>query len=167
MNQDDAERHAGGCLCGALRYETAGAPDRIVFCHCRFCQRPTGTAYLLEAMFARSRFSLLAGTPARYELTSEGSGKRIGVNFCTRCGTKIYLDLDRVPNDIGLYTGTYDDPNWFDRFGANSKHIFLDSAQQGTLIHSGLPVYREHITSRDGAATTPVVFDQPHQVRRR
>jgi hypothetical protein len=157
--------HAGGCLCGALRYETTGVPDRIVFCHCKFCQRATGTAFLLEAMFPRTRFRLTQGTPARYELTSAGSGKRVVINFCQACGTKLWLDLDRVPGDIGLYTGTYDDPNWFERLGANSKHIFLDFAQRDTLIHAGVPVFHEHVTGRDGAPATPVTFDRPHQVR--
>src|SRR6187431_656365 len=38
--------HAGGCLCSALRYETLAEPDRITFCHCRFCQRATGSAFM-------------------------------------------------------------------------------------------------------------------------
>jgi hypothetical protein len=156
--------HAGGCLCGAIRYETNGPPDRVVFCHCKFCQRATGSSFLLETMFARSNFKLLKGTPTRYELTSEGSGKAVVVNFCANCGTKIFLDLARVPNDIGLYSGTYDDPNWFDRLGANSKHIFLDFAQKDTLIHAGLPVFHEHVTRRDGSPTEPVVFDAAHKV---
>ena len=156
--------HEGGCLCGALRYKTTGSPDRIVFCHCRFCQRATGTAYLLEAMFARTNFKLTDGTPDRYELISAGSGKKVVINFCANCGTKLWLDLDRVPNDIGLYTGTYDDPNWFDRLGANSKHIFFDFAQRGTLIHAGISVFHEHVTAREGKPSEPITFDTPHQI---
>ena len=156
--------YQGGCLRGALRYETMGEPHRIVFCHCRFCQRATGTAYLLDAMFARSNFNITKGVPSRYELTSEGSGKKVVVNFCSRCGTKIFLDLDRVPNDIGLYTGTYDNPNWFERLGANSKHLFLDYAQRDTLIHPGLPVFREHVTTKGGTPTTATTFEKPYQV---
>lgn len=156
--------HEGGCLCGAVRYETTGEPDRIVFCHCRFCQRATGSSFLLEAMFPRTRFRLTAGTLSRFALTSAGSGKEVVVNFCATCGTKIHLDLARVPSDIGLYTGTYDDPGWFGRLGANAKHIFLDYAQPGTLVHAGVPVYREHVTTREGTANTPIMFDTHHQV---
>lgn len=157
-------QHEGGCLCGEIRYETLGEPDRIVFCHCKFCQRATGTAYLLEAMFARTHFKLLQGTASQFALTSVGSGKKLVINFCATCGTKLWLDLERVPNDIGLYTGTYDDPNWFERLGANAKHIFLDFAQKGTLIHGGLPVFHEHMTTREGVPTKPIVFEHPHQV---
>lgn len=160
----DMSINKGGCVCGNLRYETDGDPDRIVFCHCKFCQRATGTAYLLEAMFSRTKFKLTSGRPAQYTLTSAGSGKQLTINFCPTCGTKIYLDLERVPNDIGLYTGTYDDPNWFERFGPNSKHIFLDYAQRGTLIHAGLPVFHEHINTPEGKPNQPIVFETPHQV---
>ncbi len=157
-------KHEGGCLCGAIRYETIGAPDRVVFCHCKFCQRATGSSFLLETMFARDKFKLLKGQPARYELTSVGSGKEVVINFCSNCGTKIFLDLERAPTDIGLYSGTYDDPSWFDRLGANSKHIFLDVAQKDTLIHAGVAVFHEHVRRRDGTPTEPLVFDVPHQV---
>ena len=152
---------------------TAGTPPRAIpqwrvplraVC-ISFCQRATGTAYPVETMFPRSRFRLTKGMPSTYSLTSAGSGKRVVINFCATCGTKIYLDLDRVPNDVGLYSGTYDDPNWFERSGANSKHIFLDFAQRGTLMHAGMNVFHEHVTARDGAPTTPVVFDQPHLVK--
>lgn len=157
-------QHEGGCLCGAIRYETTGAPDRVVICHCKFCQRATGTAYLVETMFPRERFRLTKGTPATYSLTSAGSGKQVVVNFCATCGTKLYLDLERVPGDVGLYSGTYDDPDWFERSPANAKHIFFDVAQRGVLIPAGINVFHEHVTDRDGTANAPVVFDKPHQV---
>jgi hypothetical protein len=158
-------KHAGGCLCGEIRFETDGPPDRVVFCHCRFCQRATGTAYLVETLFPRTRFRMIKGKPATYTLNSTGSGKRVTINFCATCATKIYLDLDRVPNDVGIYSGTYDDPNWFERSADNSKHIFLDVAQRGTLVHAGMKVFHEHVSTRDGTPTTPVVFDKPHLVK--
>ena len=40
---------AGGCLCSELRYETLAEPQRITFCHCRFCQRATGSAFMVRA----------------------------------------------------------------------------------------------------------------------
>ena len=32
----------GGCACGAIRYECAGAPRYMGNCHCRDCQQATG-----------------------------------------------------------------------------------------------------------------------------
>ena len=43
----------GGCLCGAIRYATSADPVRVTYCHCKFCQRATGSAYMVEPIFAR------------------------------------------------------------------------------------------------------------------
>ena len=48
--------------------------------------------------------------------------------FCSTCGTKLFLDLERFPGTLGVYGGTFDDPNWFERTPQVSRHIFLDSA---------------------------------------
>ena len=158
------QTHQGGCLCGHLRYETHAGPARIVYCHCRFCQRATGSAYLVELIFPRTAFRLVQGTPTAYTLTSAGSGKQVKVNFCATCGTKIFLELERVPADIGLYAGTYDDPNWWDRNPVHSKHIFFGVAQRGAVISPGIPVFHEHVTDRDGTAQMPMIFEVPHIV---
>ena len=50
----------GGCLCGTVRYATKDDPVRVTFCHCRFCQRATGSAYLVEPIF---RATETDGTP--------------------------------------------------------------------------------------------------------
>ena len=47
--------HQGGCLCGQVRYRTTAAPLRITICHCKFCQRLTGSAYLVEPIFSREQ----------------------------------------------------------------------------------------------------------------
>ena len=41
-----AATRTGGCLCGAVRYESAGEPVFSLHCHCRDCQRSSGTAYI-------------------------------------------------------------------------------------------------------------------------
>ena len=40
----------GGCACGAIRYECAGAPRCMGNCHCTDCQQATGGAYLPAVM---------------------------------------------------------------------------------------------------------------------
>ena len=37
--------HQGGCLCGKVRYETDGSPERSGVCHCRYCQLRTGSSF--------------------------------------------------------------------------------------------------------------------------
>ena len=45
------DTHTGGCLCGAVRYTVTGAPVRAVACHCKFCQRRTGSAFIVSIWF--------------------------------------------------------------------------------------------------------------------
>ncbi len=123
---DVTEIHEGGCLCGAIRYRVDAPPLRVTICHCRFCQRATGSAYMVEPVFERSAFATIGGTPRVYDHRSSGSGKRVGVNFCPTCGTKLFLAFERFPNAIGVYGGTFDDPNWFDRASENARHIFVE-----------------------------------------
>lgn len=154
----------GGCLCGNLRFATRADPTRVTFCHCRFCQRATGGAYLVEPIFQKSDVEVTSGTPARYEHISEGSGKLVTVNFCATCGTKLFLAFERFPDVVGVYGGTFDDPNWFPREAGTSKHIFLDVAQHGTVIPAGIATFGQHATKNDGTPVEPEVFDAPRTI---
>ncbi len=154
----------GGCLCGALRYRVAAEPVRITICHCRFCQRATGTAYFVEPIFRRQDFQLVAGAPKTYRHRSESSGKMLTLHFCDTCGTKLYIAFERFPDITGVYGGTFDDPDWFERSPEISKHIFVDFAQAGTIIPPGVATYREHAWTRDGRPIEPVVYDAPHVI---
>ncbi len=154
----------GGCLCGELRFATSSPPMRVTICHCRFCQRATGSAYLVEPIFDKANFKLTKGKVKSYSHRSEGSGKIVYVNFCQSCGTKLYLAFERFPDVVGVYGGTFDNPNWFDRSGATTRHIFLDFAQRGTIIPAGVNTFGEHAASTTGEQLDAKVFDHPHVV---
>jgi hypothetical protein len=155
----------GGCLCGSVRYATRSEPLRVTYCHCRFCQRATGSAYMVEPIFHRTCFEIISGKPTTYTQASEGSGKRVTINFCSTCGTKLFLDLERFPEIFGVYGGTFDDPNWFDRTPQTSRHIFLNSAQKGTVIPAGFSAFLEHAMLNDGTPVRPLILEQPHTIR--
>ncbi len=156
--------HQGGCLCHAIRYEVAAEPIRVTYCHCRYCQRATGGAYAVEPIFRKGEFRLTAGEPATYDSASAGSGKRVTANFCAACGTKLYLDLERFPDVVAVYGGTFDDPNWFARTPEVARHIFLDFAQTGTVIPAGFDTYRQHAVNNDGTPAEATVFERPKPI---
>jgi len=160
------DRHEGGCLCGALRYETLTPPLRVTTCHCRFCQQATGSAYLVEPQFATEAFRITRGTPKTWTTVSDGSGKEVYVHFCPECGTKIYLSFERLPDIIGVYGGTFDDAFWFEIGPDNSRHIFVGEARPDTVIPAGVPTYDKHIATRDGTPNDPVIYAEPHPVGR-
>jgi hypothetical protein len=151
----------GSCLCGDLRYRVEAPPLHVTTCHCRFCQRATGGAYLVEPIFERKVFSILQGVAKVYDHRSAGSGRIVHIHFCDRCGTKLFLTFDRWPDIVGVYGGTFDDPDWYARTPENSKHIFLSVAQAGTVIPPGVKTYPEHATTNDGTPLEPTVFAEP------
>jgi hypothetical protein len=155
---------AGGCLCGALRYETAADPVQVTICHCRFCQRATGAAYMVEPIFRTVDLRITKGSPAIYERRSDGSGKIVRVHFCPACGTKLWLSFERFPDVCGVYAGTFDDPAWFEIRPDNAKQIFIDLARPDSVLMPGLPTFGEHAILNDGTPVTPTVYDQPHIV---
>jgi hypothetical protein len=159
--------HEGGCICGAVRYRTLADPLRVTVCHCKWCQRATGSAYMVEPIFRQEDLRVTEGTPATYHHRSGGSGKMVQVHFCAACGTKLYLTFERFSGTCGVYAGTFDDPDWFELRPYNSKHIFIEAARHETILPPGVPAFGEHAISNDGTPQEPVVFDRPRVVGRR
>lgn len=151
----------GGCLCGEIRYEVSSQPTRVTMCHCRFCQRSTGAAYMVQPAFVSSNFALLKGRPKTYTHVSEGSGKEISINFCATCGTKLFQTFERFEGAVGVYRGTLDDPNWIEITPEKSKHIFLNVAQKETLVPANIALFRAHVLENDGTPNDPIVLEAP------
>src|SRR3546814_17361494 len=58
-----AETFDGACTCGAIRYRLVSAPMIVHCCHCSWCQRETGSAFVVNAMIETDRLALLQGEP--------------------------------------------------------------------------------------------------------
>ena len=113
----------GGCACGAVRYEVDADPVLMLNCHCRDCQRASGSAYAATVVVPK------AAVTSRGELRSHevvgSSGKPVRRTFCPACGSPIAIDLDRVPDVLALQAGSLDDPS----IHKPSLDLFTASAQ--------------------------------------
>jgi len=78
-------RAAGGCLCGAVRYEVCGTLRQVVACHCSQCRRMTG--HFLAATAARDG-ELTVTRDAGLKWFSASPGARRG--FCGECGSTLF-----------------------------------------------------------------------------
>ncbi len=136
----------GGCLCGKVRFRTSQAPMRTLACHCRFCQRVTGSAYFAESMFPMDAVSFRGGPLSQYEHVSEGSKKKVFVHFCRNCGTTVSLTFERWPEVRGIARGCYDDPDAV----TVSSHIWTQSAQSGTALPAGVDCFAGARMSLEG-----------------
>ncbi len=110
----EAELITGGCMCGAVRYEISEAAISAGTCHCRTCQRWTGSSYFPFVGFPRSALRFTKGEPkiyrAPYPIKEKG--------FCSDCGSPLtdrYLialseDGASNPNNVWVSIGTLDKP---------------------------------------------------------
>jgi hypothetical protein len=158
--------HAGGCICGSVRYQTLTDPLRVTVCHCRFCQRATGSAYMVEPIFRLEDLQVTSGSPAVYDVRSAGSGKLVHIHFCQKCGTKLYLTFERFAETCGVYAGTFDDPNWIAVDADTSRHIYVDVARHDTILPAGVNLFRQHALLNDGTPLEPMTLGEPTAGRR-
>jgi hypothetical protein len=95
----------GGCNCGAVRFEVT-APLRLAsYCHCRRCQRRTGTAASVSAHPAPGSFAITHGGDALRRWKPEHGGEKF---FCGECGSQIYANNTSHPDSIGIRMGAFD-----------------------------------------------------------
>ncbi|ESR26367.1 GFA family protein [Lutibaculum baratangense] len=95
----------GGCLCGAVRYEVTAEPQSSATCHCRMCQRQSGSAFM--GFFTVPRSGLRMTGEVR-EHASSGFATR---GFCPVCGSSLTMAYAHEPDAVGLTMGTLDDPS--------------------------------------------------------
>ena len=100
---------SGGCLCGFVRYHSTGSPLRRFLCHCRDCQRASGSAFHFGVSVPKAGFKVLAGEPAVHRGTAD-SGRAVARFFCPRCGSGLWNEIELRPELVALRAGTLDDP---------------------------------------------------------
>jgi hypothetical protein len=155
------EIHRGGCTCGYIRYRTLGAPERTTICHCTFCQRLTGSAFLVEPVFLIENVEVESGTQSTYEHRSPDHGRTLEVSFCPKCGTHLSLRFERFPTMQGMCGGTFDDPRWF----KPDRHIFTGSAVPWMIFPADVDCYARHALKLDGSPEVAWQKAQPGGAR--
>ncbi|WP_101757406.1 GFA family protein [Oceanicoccus sp. KOV_DT_Chl] len=125
----------GACLCGQVKYHCAAEPIMTAVCHCRNCQRQSGTA-----------FSIIIGVPAKSvvfegkdnvaEYMDKGeSGGVVRRQFCRNCGSPLLSIVESAPDLEIIKAGTLDDHSWL----KPTMHFWCDSAQPWVQIEDAIP----------------------------
>jgi len=138
------EQRTGGCICGAVMYSIEGVPKRITICHCTWCQRRTGSAFGVEAVFDDSQISFTGESLTSYRHISDESGRWLDQHFCSRCGSKLGLTLEAVPGIRSISAGSMDDPQWLEQEQFASRHVFTRSARCWSDIPTDAECYELH-----------------------
>jgi hypothetical protein len=130
---------SGGCACGAVRYTVTSEPLIVHACHCRDCQRNTGSAFVINLWIEKKFVETDHGLPKSYRLTA-GSGHPHDTYYCGDCGTRLWSHYHRTPgNTLLLRAGTLDDPAAV----TPDVHIFTRSKLPWLPLPQGARAYDE------------------------
>lgn len=136
---EPADHLTGACMCGGVRYEVTAPLLGAAYCHCKRCQRRTGSAFSVSGLVAPGSFSITEGEELiRAYAPGDGWAKR----FCSKCGGQLYTSDPENPDLLSIRMGTLDqDPGI--RPGV---HQFVDyAAPWEPLPDDGLPRFGERM----------------------
>jgi hypothetical protein len=101
--------HKGGCACKEVRYEITADPLRMINCHCRDCQRATGSAYAPLLVFPADSVRVM-GDLRYFAVTSE-RGSKVERGFCPNCDNPVLVKIDDRPDKLYVLAASLDDPS--------------------------------------------------------
>jgi hypothetical protein len=135
----------GGCTCRQIRYRMSGDPMFVHCCHCRWCQRETGSAFVINALIEADRVTLLQGAPEVVDTPSNsGQGQRI--SRCPNCRVAVWSSYAGAGDALRfLRVGTLDDPDSF----SPDIHIFTSTKQPWVVLPQGTPAVPEYYKSAE------------------
>ena len=124
----------GGCLCGGVRFAITGRLGPAGYCHCKMCQRASGSAFASNAPLRTRYFEIRAGRELVTEYESSPGKYRA---FCGRCGSPLYSRRDDEPELRRIRLGTLDgDPE-----RRPLAHVWVGSQAPWYTIADALPQY--------------------------
>lgn len=131
--------HEGGCACGAVRYRVKNAPVYTGVCHCKFCQRRTGSAFGVNVYVRREDFELTRGALKTYEHRSDETNRWFTMEFCPNCATTVTWTLEVQPEWRGVAAGSFDDTSWL----RIERHGWTRSKQRWVTIAPGAEAFEK------------------------
>ena len=123
---------AGGCLCGAIRFNATAAPTKSTVCYCQYCRRAFGAQSVAWLTFEVSDFACIKGKPASY-----ASSPPVVRTFCDTCGTSLTYTNSARPDEIDVATAIFDDPDPYPPEGIvfPSRKLAWDTCLDRPVLH--------------------------------
>src|SRR5260370_12686712 len=100
--------YTGGCQCGSVRYVLTTEPIRVAACHCKECQRQSGSAFGMSMPVKKDSLKV-TGLTKQVTRTADSGNEVAGV-FCPECGVRIFHALKSPQDLFSLNPATLDDP---------------------------------------------------------
>lgn len=145
MNAIETVSYVGGCTCRAIRYRITSRPLFVHCCHCRWCQRETGSAFALNALIEADRVQLLQGEVEVVD-TPSNSGKGQKIARCPACRIAVWSNYGGAGDIIRFVrVGTLDDPDEL----PPDIHIYTASKQPWVILPPDTPAVPEYYKSSE------------------
>ena len=140
----DTEKLEGGCACGKVRYRLKAAPVVTHCCHCRRCQRETGSAFVINAVIEMSEIDLLGQAPETIE-TPTDSGRPQLIDRCPECHVAVWSQYGMGRGKaVFVRVGTLDAPDSI----APDVHIYTKSRLPWVTLTDDKPQFEEFYPGR-------------------
>jgi len=139
-----SEPLTGACACAETRYQLTSPPMFVHCCHCRDCQRQTGSAFVLNALIEADRVRVLAGEPRPDRMPTE-SALPHHIFRCARCGVAVWSEYGGRPEVRFVRTGTLDLPDAL----APDVHIYTRSKLPWVVLPPQATVFTGYYQAKD------------------
>lgn len=126
----------GGCGCGRVRYRLREAPMFVNACHCTWCRRETGGAFVINAVIETDRIELAGAAPVAIAVPTE-SGRPHDIYRCPTCQVALWSDYGRRPAIRFVRVGTLDEPARL----RPDAHIFVRSKLPWLALDPAVPAF--------------------------
>jgi GNAT superfamily N-acetyltransferase len=123
-------RVAGGCLCGAVRYEIDAPPREVSHCHCASCRRAAGSPVVTWATYPAPAVRIVRGAPAEFR-----SSPPVTRTFCGACGTPLTYATRDEPEWVDVTVCSMDVPETM----APDDHIWMGARLPWLEVDDDLP----------------------------
>lgn len=139
----------GGCACSTIRYTLPTRPIYIHACHCHYCQRETGTAFALNAMYEAGLVTLTTPTQPDLIRTPTQSGSPQTIARCPQCHVAVWSSYGTHGGDRFriIRVGTLDEPDAWE-FGPE-MHIYTSTKQPWVVLDGTVPFVDEFYNKAD------------------
>jgi len=99
---------SGGCLCGAVRFQSSADPQIVAQCYCVDCRKSSGTGHCTHVVIPESAFTV-TGDVKFYDRPAD-SGNIVGRGFCPNCGSPVYSTNSAMQGMVFPRASILDDP---------------------------------------------------------
>jgi len=133
----------GGCACGAVRYRLGSKPMFVHCCHCKDCQRQTGSAFVINALIEADRVEMLASETEAVPVPTD-SGRPHVIHRCPTCKIAVFSHYGGVERLSFVRVGTLDEPSAL----PPDIHIYSRSKLPWLVLPAEVPAVEAYYNSK-------------------